>query len=104
VQAAGEGYKGKAGTPVPYHGYYYRILTAQGKDAKGGVRSYIVQGNMIGGFAVVAYPARYENSGIMTFIVNYDGTVYQKDLGPNTTKVAGAMKAYNPDSSWTEVK
>jgi hypothetical protein len=104
VQAASQGYKGKAGTPVPYHGYYYRILTAQGKDAKGGARSYIVQGNMIGGFAVVAYPARYENSGIMTFIVNYDGTVYQKDLGPNTAKIAGAMKAYNPDASWTAVK
>ena len=104
VQAAGEGYKGKAGTPVPYHGYYYRILTAQGKDAKGGARSYIVQRNMIGGYAIVAYPARYENSGIMTFIVNNDGQVYEKDLGPNTGKIAGAMKAYNPDSSWKEVK
>ena len=104
VQASAEGYKGKAGTPPPYHGYYYRILTAQGKDAKGGARSYIVQGKMIGGFAVVAYPAKYDSSGIMTFIANYDGTVYQKDLGPNTASVARAMKAYNPDSSWKEVK
>jgi hypothetical protein len=104
VQAAGEGYKAKQGTPTAYHGYYYRILTSQGKDAKGGARNYIVQGRMIGGFAVVAYPAQYESSGIMTFIVNHDGTVYQKDLGPNTASVARAMKAYNPDSSWKEVK
>jgi hypothetical protein len=105
VQAAGEGYKGKAGSPAPaYHGYYYRILTAQGKDAKGGALNYVVQGRMIGGFAVVAYPAQYGNSGIMTFIANYDGKVYQKDLGDKTTEVAKAMKAYNPDSSWKEVK
>src|SRR5215472_11791789 len=104
VQASSEGYKGKSGTPAPYHGYYYRILTAQGKDAKGGALNYVVQGRMIGGFAVVAYPAQYGNSGIMTFIANYDGKVYQKDLGAKTSEVAKAMKVYNPDSSWTEVK
>jgi len=104
VQASGEGYKGKSGTPTPYHGYYFRMLTAQGKDAKGGALSYVVQGRMIGGFAVLAYPAQYGNSGIMSFIANYDGTVYQKDLGDKTAEVARAMKAYNPDSSWKEVK
>jgi len=104
VQASSEGYKGKSGTPSPYHGYYYRILTAQGKDANGGALNYVVQGRMIGGFAVVAYPAQYGSSGIMSFIANYDGKVYQKDLGAKTTEVAKEMKAYNPDSSWTEVK
>ena len=104
VQASSEGYKGKGGTETPYHGYYYRILTAQGKDAQGGALNYIVQGRMIGGFAVVAYPAQYGNSGIMTFIANYQGTVYQKDLGAKTGEMAKAMKVYNPDSSWTEVK
>jgi hypothetical protein len=100
--ATAEGYGGNKG--APYHGYYYRLLTAQGKDAKGGARNYMVRGHLLGGFAVVAYPATYGNSGIMTFIVNQDGTVYQKDLGKNTASAAKAMKAYNPDKSWTEVK
>ncbi len=105
VQARGEGYQGNtSGGPSPYHGYYYRILTAQGKDAAGGAYSYLVKGKMIGGFAVVAYPAEYENSGVMTFIVNYDGRVFQKDLGKNTASVAKAMKEYNPDKTWAEVK
>jgi len=105
VQARSEGYGGKATTaPGPYHGYNYRILTAQGKDAPGGAYSYLVKGKMIGGFAVVAYPAEYGNSGIMTFIVNYDGKVFQKNLGPNTAAVAKSMKEYNPDKSWTETK
>jgi hypothetical protein len=98
-----EGYKFSA-TPVPYHGYYYRILTAQGKDAAGGAYSYLVKGKMIGGFAVVAYPAEYGNSGVMTFIVNHDGKVFQKNLGPNTASISKGMKEYNPDKSWTEVK
>ena len=102
--ASGEGYQFKASTPAPYHGYYYRILTAQGKDAPGGAYSYFVKGRMIGGFAVVAYPAEYGNSGIMTFIVNYDGKVFQKNLGPNTATIAKGMKEYNPDKTWTEVK
>ena len=104
-QARSQGYGGKTtSAPGPYHGYYYRILTAQGNDAAGGAYSYMVKGKMIGGFAVVAYPAEYGNSGIMTFIVNYDGKVFQKDLGANTATVAKSMKEYNPDKTWTEVK
>jgi len=100
----GEGYQTKPGTPVPYHGYYYRILMAQGKDAPGGAYSYLVKDKMIGGFAVVAYPAQYGNSGVMTFIVNHDGKVYEKNLGPNTASIAKGMKEYNPDKTWTAVK
>jgi hypothetical protein len=105
TRARSEGYQGKPSTtPPPYHGYYYRILTAQGKDTPGGAYSYIVKGKMIGGFAVVAYPAEYGNSGVMTFIVNHDGKVFQKNLGKNTASAAKSMKQYDPDSSWTEVK
>ena len=105
TQLKKEGYSGKpTATPSPYHGYYYRILTAQGKNAPGGAYSYLVKGKMIGGFAVVAYPAEYGNSGVMTFIVNHDGKVFQKDLGANTASLARSMKEYNPDSSWSEVK
>jgi Protein of unknown function (DUF2950) len=89
------------GAPVPYHGYFYRVLLAQGPDAPGGAYDYVVKGHMIGGFALVAYPAVYGASGIMTFVVNQDGVVHQKDLGPKTAQAAGAMKAYNPDSTWT---
>ena len=106
ARAVKEGY-GKnqpSDRPSPYHGYYYRILSAQGKDAAGGACSYLVKGSMVGGFALVAYPAEYGNSGIMTFIVNHDGKVFQKDLGKNTAAVASAMKQYNPDSTWSEVK
>lgn len=99
-----EGYQMNPSAPVPYHGYYYRILTAQGKDAAGGAYSYIIKGKMIGGFAVVAYPAEYGNSGIMTFIVNHDSKVFQKNLGSNTAALAKSMKEYNPDKTWTEVK
>ena len=99
ARARSEGYgQNKASDkPVPYRGYYYRILTAQGKNAPGGAYSYLVKGNMIGGFALVAYPAEYGNSGVMTFIVNHDGKVFQKDLGKNTAATAAAMKEYNPD-------
>jgi hypothetical protein len=102
AEAAREGYAKKEGShqPVPFHGYYFRILTAQGTHAPGGSYSYVVKGNMILGFAMVAYPARYGSSGIMTFIVNQDGLVYQKDLGGNTAKLAGSMKTYDPDGSW----
>jgi len=100
-----KGYSAKAGgKPIPYHGYYYRILTGQGKSAPGGAYDYIVKGNMIGGFALVAYPAKYASSGVMTFIVNHDGVVYQKDLGRNTAKAAQAMKLFNPDSTWKKVE
>jgi hypothetical protein len=104
TQGTAEGYQLKTGTPAPYHGYYYRILMAQGKEAAGGAYSYLVKGKMIGGFAVVAYPAEYGNSGVMTFIVNHDGKVFQKNLGADTVAVAKAMKEYNPDKTWTEVK
>ncbi len=100
-----EGYKGKPTNdkPVPYHGYYYRILKGQGKNASGGAYDYMVKGEMIGGFALVAFPATYESSGIMTFIVNHDGAVYQKDLGSNTEKAALAMTLFNPDGTWKRV-
>ena len=106
ARARSEGYQGKqaAGTPPPYHGYIYKILKSQGKDAHGGAYSYLVRGKMIGGFAVVAYPAQYGNSGVMTFIVSHDGNLFQKDLGKNTASVAASMKEYNPDKTWTGVK
>src|SRR4029077_18065667 len=106
AQAKSQGYQGNAGisTPGSYHGYYYRILTAQGKDAPGGAYSYLVKGKMIGGFAVVAYPAEYDNSGVMTFMINHEGKVFQKNLGKNTASIAKSMKEYNPDSTWSEVK
>jgi len=87
----------------PYHGYVYRILTAQGKDAPGGARSYLKDGRMTEGYALVAWPAKYGDTGVMTFIVNGDGVVYQKDLGSGTSATAGAMAAYNPDASWSKV-
>lgn len=86
--------------PVPFNGYYFRILTAQGNNAEGGAKSYLVNGKMEGGFAFVAYPAVYRSSGVMTFIVNQNGVVYQKDLGPDTEKIANAMTEYDPDSTW----
>jgi hypothetical protein len=106
VRAVKEGYgqNKPVDKPAPYHGYYYRILSAQGKDAPGGAYNYLIKGNMIGGFALVAYPAEYGNSGVMTFIVSHDGKVFQKNLGKNTAAVASAMKEYNPDSTWSEVK
>jgi hypothetical protein len=104
AQSEGYGQKKASDKPVPYRGYYSRILTAQGKNAPGGAYSYIVKGKMIGGFALVAYPAEYGNSGFMSFIVNHDGKLFQKDLGKNTAAVASAMKQYNPDSTWSEVK
>jgi hypothetical protein len=102
TQAAGEGYK-KGSGPTPYHGYYFRMLTGQGKNAPGGALDYVVKGRMIGGFAAIAYPAHYGNSGVMTFIVNHDGKVFEKDLGTDTAKIAAAMTRFDPDSSWTAV-
>ena len=92
------------GGPVPYHGYFYRVLFAQGADAPGGAYDFVAKGHMIGGFALVAYPATYGVSGIMTFIVNQDGVVYQKDLGPKTAQLATAMKIYNPDQTWAQAE
>jgi Protein of unknown function (DUF2950) len=100
--ASKQGYRAGEGRS-PYHGYFYKILTRQGPAAEGGAADYIVNGNMIGGFALVAYPAEYRNSGVMTFIVNYAGTVYEKDLGPDTAEIAERMTSFNPDSTWKKV-
>jgi len=94
----------KGEKPAPYNGYFYRILNAQGKSAKCGAYSYLVKGKMAGGFAVVAYPATYAVSGVKTFIVNHEGVVYQKDLGPKTGKLAKNMKTYDPDKTWEKVE
>lgn len=99
AQAGEEGY----GKGDPYHGYYYRSLKAQGPAAKGGAKSYLVGGQLKGGIALVAYPAQYKSSGVMTFIINQDGVVYQKDLGEDATNLAKAMTEFNPDSTWKKV-
>ena len=102
TRATGEGYQGKQGAgPRPYHGYYFRMLKAQGPNAAGGAMNYVVRGRMIGGFAAIAYPARYGNSGVMSFMVNHDGVVYQKDLGPDTAKKARAITRFDPGPGWT---
>jgi hypothetical protein len=104
AQAVVEGYDLRKDPSQPFWGYHFRVLTAQGAAAKGGARSYLVNGEMSGGFALIAYPADYGNGGIMTFIVNQDGVVYQKDLGEDTLKVAPGLNEYKPDSTWAEVK
>jgi len=106
AEARKEGYeKRKAtNTAIPYHGYYYHALKAQGKSAAGGAYEYIVNGRLFGGFALVAYPATYGNSGVMTFIVNHDGIVYQKDFGKDSAKYAEDMKTFDPDKTWKKVK
>jgi hypothetical protein len=88
----------------PFYGYYFRQLQNQGPDAKGGAKPYVVDGRMTGGFAYVAYPAQYGDTGIQTFIINQDGVVYEKDLGKDTAAVAKALNAFNPDKTWTELK
>ena len=104
ASARAEGYRrGQGGAPVPYHGYYYRILTAQGPEAPGGAYDYTTRGHMIGGFALVAFPARYGVSGVMTFIVNHEGIVYQKDLGANTAAIARGLRLFNPGAGWKKV-
>jgi hypothetical protein len=104
AEAHAEGYVGhRGGGPHPFHGYYFRILTRQGKAADGGRMDYMSRGKLTGGFALVAYPEHWDQSGIMTFIVNQDGKVYQRNLAEKTSQVAVAMKAYNPDSDWTLV-
>jgi Protein of unknown function (DUF2950) len=101
--ATSQGYK-VGGGRAPYHGYYYKILTRQGPAAQGGAYDYVVRGDMIGGFALVAYPAAYRNSGVMTFLVNHDGAVFEKDLGPQTVKIADEMTSFNPDGTWKKVE
>jgi hypothetical protein len=102
AQASRQGYHAGEGRS-PYHGYYYKILTKQGPAAEGGAADYVAKGKMIGGFALVAYPAEYRNSGVMTFIVNHAGQIYQKDLGPETAEIAEKMTTFNPDSTWSKV-
>jgi DUF2950 family protein len=102
AEAAADGRSPLGNTkPAPFYGYYFRILTGQGADAPGGARSYLVGGEMTGGFALVAWPAEYDATGVMTFLVNQDGTTLEKDLGPETAKLAGEMAVYNPDPSWS---
>jgi len=103
AEAAAEGYQA-GGEPQPYHGYYYRILTGQGQSAPGGSLSYVIKGKMIGGFALVAWPAEYGNSGVTTFIVNHAGVVYQKDLGKDTEAIAKRMMWFDPDRSWSKTE
>jgi len=110
AMATKEGYKkmpgglSASGHPLPYHGYYYKILKAQGKNTPGGAYDYIANGKMIGGFALVAYPAKYGHSGVMSFIVHMDGIVYQKNLGKNSAKIAEALKQFDPDKTWNIVE
>jgi hypothetical protein len=103
AKAKSDGYKREKGKPTPFHGYYYRMLDGQGPHATGGAYDYFAKGVMLGGFALVAYPANYDNSGVMTFIVNQDGAIYQKDLGPKTASIAGAIKRFDPDDTWERV-
>jgi len=98
--ATREGYSAQSKSHQPFHGYYFRILNRQGRHAKGGAKNYLSDGKMVRGFAFVAYPAEYGNSGIMTFIINQNGVLYQKDLGKDTKEVASAMTAFDPDNSW----
>jgi hypothetical protein len=101
AHAVARGYDlGRGGAPTPYRGYYFHILTMQGKNAPGGAKHYVVDGKMTAGFAFVAYPAEYRSSGVMTFIVGSDGVVYQKDLGKTTDAIAASMKQFDPDSTW----
>jgi hypothetical protein len=106
ADARAEGYslKSPAAEPSPYHGYYYRILTRQGGEAPGGPYDYVINGRMIAGFGMIAFPAQYSSSGVMTFIVNHQGKIYQKNLGPDTSRIASALTEYNPDQSWELVE
>jgi hypothetical protein len=97
AKAIAEGYAKKT---EPYHGYYFKVLKGQGPAARLGQLDYVIEGVMIGGFALVAWPAEYRVTGVQTFMVSYDGIVYQKDMGPDSTKIAGAMERYNPDKTW----
>jgi hypothetical protein len=103
-RAESEGYRKKGDTPTPYHGYYFRVLLAQGAKARGGALDYIQHGSMIGGFGLVAWPVEYDVSGIKTFLVNQDGIIYEKDLGASTSAAAEAMTAFDPDATWGRVR
>jgi hypothetical protein len=101
--ATPEEYNAKPNSHTPFHGYYFHMLNRQGSHAPGGAKDYVVNGQMLGGFAFVAYPAEYGNSGVMTFIINQD-VLLQKDLGKTTTEIASAMTAFDPDAEWTQVE
>ena len=101
--AADEGYTVKADSHAAFHGYHFRILKKQGTNAPSGAKDYVVDGKMVGGFAFVAYPAEYGNSGVMTFIINQDGVLLQKDLGKTTSETATAMTEFDPDNTWSPV-
>ena len=103
AQASKEGYEAADVGPTPYHGYYFHILKGQGRDAPGGTLNYVVKGRMIGGFALIAWPAEYGNSGVMTFLVNHTGTVFQKDLGKRTEFIAERTTLFDPDETWKKV-
>ena len=102
AHAQAEGYDASSAAegPEPFHGYLFRVLDRQGKHAAGGRYRYVINGNMIAGFALVAWPARYGESGIMTFLVNQQGRIVQKDLGPRTTRIAGSLRSFDPDDTW----
>ncbi|MGP0095912.1 MAG: DUF2950 domain-containing protein [Terriglobales bacterium] len=102
--ASAEGYTGSTQAPQPFHGYFYRILTKQGERAHGGAKEYVVNGAMTGGFAILAYPAEYGNSGVMSFCINQDGVVFEKNLGENTADVAKAITTFNPGDGWKPVE
>jgi hypothetical protein len=105
ARASEEGYSGKVlGKRKPYHGYYYKMLKSQGVHAAGGAKDYVVDGHMKNGFALIAFPARYGDSGVMTFIVNQNGIVYEKNLGPDTAEIARSISQFDPDDSWGVVR
>jgi hypothetical protein len=103
AEASKEGYRAGDTGPAPYHGYYFHILKGQGRDAQGGALNYVVKGKMIGGYALIAWPAEYGNSGVMTFLVNHAGTVYEKDLGKRTEFIAERTTLFDPDETWKKV-
>jgi hypothetical protein len=103
--AAAEGYRRSTDGPVPFHGYKYRLLTAQGAAAPGGAKNYVdAKGLLTGGFAMIAWPAKYGNSGVMTFLVNHRGIVFQRDLGAETEEAAAKITSYDPDTSWSPAR
>jgi hypothetical protein len=104
ADAHSEGYRTDGKDRTPYHGYFFKILTAQGPHAAGGAVNYVVDGKMLGGFGLVAWPARYGDSGVMTFMVNHQGIVYQKDLGPSSAKTASTIARFDPDPSWRKAE
>lgn len=103
AQATKEGYDTRNGNLSPFHGYYFKVLAGQGPNANGGTYQYVVKGKMILGFALIAYPAEYGNSGVMTFVVNQEGIIYEKKLGKETRRLAEAISLFNPDKSWKKV-